>query len=612
VRSSGYQIILIIFVVLRCVAPAWGAKPYKIYVINRYGAWDIVCDAYTVKKDDHVWEILRRKGRIAETDFPRFVSILKDLNPHIKDVNKIYPNQELLVPLKQIDATESAASEGPRYVTIPMIPDVLYDTRTVRPGECLSKIVTACIGVPWHEISGEYFQNLRRLNPRIKDMDLIYPDQIIRVPELAPPEWAAAQPGPVAMIEDMAKLDARERSVTEPGPVTSKEVLAAGPTTEQKHLARVEPPEPGVVFEAETPSAARNVPKWHDLVSTTAAKVGGRLLDSGQCYFPGKGQSNMTLDLEAFPVIELNDGRHLLLETQAGLPPDMEEAIRAFWKDLTIISTDPREAGTVVLEKVFGAILGRKVQKVLDLPALDDGIQVTLRGDWIFPAQDNKAMPPAYCCITLIENPQEYTADSVVKYLAEQHIQVIDILTEHTMAQDMGVSQEKASKALPVLMIDASSHKAFVYRLVEEMGFPYEADVPLSFDYAGFQIKTTVSLIYGKNNLDVVVDFGTFYGEAKSAIETGGLKVLSIKPDDTSLTIARHILEALEMPYTEDLVLFAASRKASKTTSVTIPGLLVSQANQERALLTHAQLHRNLLDFLDKQQIMVMKIKERS
>jgi hypothetical protein len=505
-------------------------------------------------------------------------------------------------------------------------------------------------------------------------MDLIYPNQIIRVPELAPPEWAVAQPGPVAIIQDMpgptttleeveekrspleppiflpaemlvsemmlaelvqsraqaprdsapspvqtplaekdmAKLDAREPSVTEPSPVTPKEDLAAGPTTEQKHLARVEPPKPAVVLQEKTPSAARNVPKWHELVSTTAAKVGGKLLNSGQCYFPGKGQSNMTLDLAAFPVIELNDGRHLLLETEVGLPPDMEEAIRAFWKDLTIISTDPREAGTVVLEKVFGAILGRKVQKVLDLPALDDGVQVTLRGDWIFPGQDNKAMHPAYCCITLIENSQEYTADSVVKYLAEQNIQVIDILTEQTTEQDMGALQEKVSKALPMLMIDGSSHKAFVYKLVEEMGFPYEANVPLSFDYAGFQIETTVGLIYGKKDLDVVVDFGTFYGEAKSAIETGGMKVLSIRPDDTSLAIARNILEALEMPYTEDLVLYAASRKTSKTTSVTIPGLLVSQANQERALLTHAQLHPSLLDFLERQQIMVMKIKERS
>ncbi len=580
--SSRYQIILIIFLVLSCVAPVWAKKPYKIYVINRYGAWDIVCDSYTVQKDDHVWDILRRKGCIAEDDFPRFVSILKDLNPHIKDVDKIYPSQEILVPLKQIEAKSSPAiAAGPRYITIPMIPDVLYKTRTVHPGECLSKIVTACIGVQWHEIPGEYFKTLRRLNPRIKDMDLIYPDQMIRIPELGPAEWSIAEPGPTAITEEI------------PPPTTAREEVEGG-------VASQEPP------------AERRIPEWRELVSRTATKIGAKLMASGQCHFPGKGQGNITLDLDAFPVIELSDGRHLLLQTGQGLPPDTEEAIRAYWKDLTIISTNAQEAGAVVLEKVFSAMFGQRGQEFLDLPMLDDGIQVALRGDWIFRQHGNLGGAPIYCCITLIEDPEEYTADSVVKYLAEQGVRITDVLTptKAVKKEAMRGLSEHSSREPPVLAIDGSSHEAFVYKLVEQMGYSYEPSVPLSFDYAGFEIETTVNLIYGKNSLDIVVDFGTFYGEAKSAIETGGLKVLSIKPDDRFLTIARNTLEALEVSFTEDLVLFAATRKVSKTTSVTIPGFLFLQGNDKKALLTQAHIHPRLLDFLEEQQITVMNIKE--
>ncbi|MBW2195970.1 MAG: LysM peptidoglycan-binding domain-containing protein, partial [Deltaproteobacteria bacterium] len=120
-----------------------GKKPYKIYVVNKYGAWDIVCDRYTVKKDDHIWEILRRKGRLSEEDFPKFVKILKDMNPHIKDVDMIYPGQNIVIPLKETPARGSSVKEGPRYVTIPMIPDVLFDYYKVKPGDYVSKIVTA-------------------------------------------------------------------------------------------------------------------------------------------------------------------------------------------------------------------------------------------------------------------------------------------------------------------------------------------------------------------------------------------------------------------------------------------------------------------------------------
>jgi len=148
-KCSIHQLLLISVILFGSMASGWAAKPYKIYVINRYGAWDIVCDAYTVQKDDHIWDILRRKGSIAEEDFPRFVTILKGLNPGIKDVNKIYPSQKILVPLKQVEAKQRPADSSPRYITIPMIPDILYETHQVHSGEYVSRIVTAHLGVRW-------------------------------------------------------------------------------------------------------------------------------------------------------------------------------------------------------------------------------------------------------------------------------------------------------------------------------------------------------------------------------------------------------------------------------------------------------------------------------
>ena len=164
---------------------AWGAKPYKIYVINRYGAYDIVCDSYTVKQNDHIWDILRRKGSIAEQDFPKFVKILRDMNPNIQDVNKIYPEQKILIPLKEMPARESHTETGPRYVTIPMIPDVLYKSHEVNSGECLSKIITAHLQVRWDQLTSAYLATFRRLNPRVADLNLIYPGQTLRIPELS-------------------------------------------------------------------------------------------------------------------------------------------------------------------------------------------------------------------------------------------------------------------------------------------------------------------------------------------------------------------------------------------------------------------------------------------
>jgi hypothetical protein len=582
-KSSIHQLLLISVILVGSAAAVWAAKPYKIYVINRYGAWDIVCDSYTVQKDDHIWDILRRKGSIAEEDFPRFVTILKSLNPGITDVNKIYPSQKILVPLKQIEAKERPPDSIPRFITIPMIPDILYDTHQVHSGEYLSRIVTAQLGVRWDEIPKDYFQTFKRLNPRIKNMDLIYPDQIIRIPALAPQEPLAAQPGPVA-------------------PPAEDQPVEVG-THEGGILASATPEESSTRPPSETPVPEQGTPSWQEGLAEAMKQLGSKLLASGQCYFPEKDRGDVTLDLAAFPVIELQDGRHLLLETGKGLPKDIEEAARASWKDLVILRPDPGDPNDVVLDKVFRAMFGDKVQKVIALPAFDDGIQVTLRGDWILPLEARQGNQGAYQCITLIETPEESTSGPVVQYLAEANIQVLDMVSPAGKEKAAPFSKEKVLKDCPVLSIDGSSQEAFVSGFVSALGYSYDPRVPLSFDYAGFQVQTTANLIYGGRLADLVVDFGTFYGEAKSAVEAGGLKVLSIKPDEDLVTIAKRILGFTGTAYTEGPVFLAANRERSRAASLTIPGILISDVHEKRTLLTQVPLHPRLCDFLMEKKI---------
>ena len=557
-------IILIATVLLWSVGPVWGARPYKIYTIERYGRWDIVCDSYTVQEGDYVWQLLRRKGAIAENDFPRFVSILKRFNPHIKNPNKIYPGQEILIPLRQTEVRERQPDAGPRYITIPIIPDVLYSTYKVRSGDCVSKIVAAHLGMRWDHIPEGYIETFKRLNPDIRNVNRIYPGQTIRVTE----------------------------------------VPAKAPT---RTVAT--PPKPSIPSAAEPSPSKRGIPWWQQVISKTIAGLGGKLLASGQCYFPGKDRKDLALDLTSFPVIEPADGRHLILELRKGLSEDLEKAIRSFWDTLIIIRIDPEKPGARALDKVFRAISGGKVKKILDLPELNDGIRVTLRGDWILSQDYNEGIPSVYHSITLIENPRERTLAPVVEYLARENIQVVDIVAEGGMQDKMQSSGENAPEEYPMLTIDASGQEAFVSGFVTAMGYSYERRVPFSFDYAGVQIETTTNIIHGENALDVVVDFGTFYGDAKSAIEAGGLKVVSIKPEDKALTIVRNILRAIGIPFTEDPVFFAANRNVFKTISLTIPGVLACHPDQGRTLLTRPPLHPKLCDFLMEREIKVIKIK---
>jgi len=474
----------------------------------------------------------------------------------------------------------------------------------------VSRIVTAHLGVGWDEIPKGYFRTFKRLNPQIKNMDLIYPDQVLRIPELPAQEPAAVKFLPVASKEDrlVAADEPPSAQVSSPMPSKENQQLAQRRTPE-KVPAKITPPRRSAPSKGETPTPEKGIPSWQEGLAKAMNQLGSKLLASGQCYFPKKDQGDVTLDLSAFPVIELQGGRHLLLETGEGLPKEIEEAARAAWKDLMILRADPEDPYDVVLDKVFRAMFGDKVQKVINLPAFDDGIQVTLRGDWILPLEARQGNKGGYQCVTLIETPDESTSGSVVQYLAEADIQVLDIMSPAGKEKATPLSQKKVLKDCPLLSIDGSSQEAFVSGFVKAIGYAYDPRVPLSFDYAGFQVQTTANLIYGGKTVDLVADFGTFYGEAKSAIEAGGLKVLSITPDENLITIAKQILTLTGTACTESPVLLAANRDRSRAASLTIPGILISQVDEERALLPQMPLHPRLCHFLREKQIQPLQIK---
>jgi len=93
-RSAG--MILAVVCVLFAPPPAgFSAVLYRSYVVKYDRGWDILCDAYRVQKDDWVYKIFRQKGEISSSDFREFLSIFKRLNPHIRDIDRIRPTQDI-------------------------------------------------------------------------------------------------------------------------------------------------------------------------------------------------------------------------------------------------------------------------------------------------------------------------------------------------------------------------------------------------------------------------------------------------------------------------------------------------------------------------------------
>jgi len=102
IRIMGFYCILILAMAFIGLRPSNGAEDNKRFIVKYEHGVDILCESYIVKKDDWIYKIFRQKGGMFNNDFRQFTRIFKRLNPHLQNIERIRPNQRIIIPIKKI------------------------------------------------------------------------------------------------------------------------------------------------------------------------------------------------------------------------------------------------------------------------------------------------------------------------------------------------------------------------------------------------------------------------------------------------------------------------------------------------------------------------------
>jgi hypothetical protein len=567
---------------------SFAVMPHKTFLIKSYQGMDVLCGPYTVQKDDYIWDILKRKGVLSKKNFPKFLAMFKQLNSHIPDPDRIYPGQHIIIPLKYVKS--QGATKSPSSITIPVIPDILYYDYRVRSGDSISTILARHYDVPVSNITQQQLQLFKRINPDIKNINMIYPGQYVQVPELKP-------------THDLSKEQAPQIASVEPQKLDEFEPAQATVQSGEEDLSK----DKGVL------PIKDEGPRWSRVVVSEALKpLGGDLISNGSYFFPSKDGTEHILDLAAYPIVELKDGQRVLLDIDGNLSDPIKKVLNSFWKDLKIAKVDQEVTTQSVLEKIIDTLGGSGIKKGESV-VLSDGISVTLRGDWVFSRKHGATGELMYLCVTVINHPEEGTPKDIQRYLARKGIHVIDILSKkENRSYSTPPPRETKMKGPAVITIDAYDKKAFVSKLFDELGVTYTPDTAINVSYAGFDVELSVNLATTAAGTNLIVDFGAFYGDIASVLTERGIKALTVSPKDKILTVAKSILEPLDIPFTESPLFFAANRGALRTVSLTIPGTLISRPEETRIFLTPIRLHPSLSSFLKNKSIKVLRAYKRA
>ncbi len=310
-KISGSALMLFILL-LPAYAPGTGVKTYyKQYSLFTYENEDILCEPYQVQKNDWLYKILRTKGEISETDFPKFLTIFKQINPKLSNLDAIEPGIQILIPLKKVDK-HAYEQEIPGIVKVPVLEfsAVPYEfnlspfvrKHTIQSSDTISTLLSKEFLKKGGSLTDTAQRTFARLNPDIQNIDMIYPGTQVVLPDPS----LLSQPWFDSFLKSGKPVyPTHDRQ-------TSDRVLPVIPPLQMIRLQRY------------------------------ATLIQGTLINQGHMHFPGNGsQLDLMLDLSKTPLIEGPDGqRILIIPSGNALGRELVERLKSYWKQLEVQELD--------------------------------------------------------------------------------------------------------------------------------------------------------------------------------------------------------------------------------------------------------------------------------
>lgn len=611
-------------------AHAHAAFFQKRFVVCQDRGRDILCDPYVVQKNDYVIKLFKQRGEIAHEDFPKFLDIFKRINSDVEDVNKIYPKQKVLIPLK-ILAPDAIKGQSTGTVTIPIInitnlPDSMIQNSSlyeVQSGDTVSRLIVEQFGRLSRQEYEKVLELIKYMNPDLDDINLIRVGEKIRLPDSAMRDagWYDVvfdQSGRIASKEPFEAPEPEPSPAeSEPDPGVAEETPEPKPEPEPEN----QPPPPAEAAPADKapespPKEAEKAPEppkqptpdgLGPVYKKAARVLNARLMDEGDFFFPRDGLPDYRVDLTQNPIMELPDGARLLFDPHERVDEAAAAAIKTFWKNLSIVRIPPKSTLRECFEKICPVIDSAGCENKLEFS--DKGISVTVRGEYIYDRLDGDGK----VCLTFIRDQSEQTAPAIRNYLAHQWISVEDWISREnvfTRARQAAEHEEENRRAETLI---ASSPAGVVRKLAAQLGYTYQENIEISFPYAGFQVNASTNMLALGPSREVLIDYGDLQGDAIKSIESTGFEVIQIQDRNDPYQVARQLLSELPVELNDAPMFWAADRRRIHNTSFQLPATVVSASSQSgeerKILITSVEVPPEIRYFLSEKGLAVLQVR---
>ena len=523
---------------------------------------EVVCEHYRVKEGDHIWQLLRQRGLLKREDFPELISLLKRMNRSLTNLDLIHPGQTILIPLDMTPVgvyVEAADFPQESIMGISSLKDIDFENYVVKPGDILSRIVQGKHKMPVEYLYREYLLLVQKLNPTIKNVDLIYPNQVIGLPIYSP---------------EIVRMPIK----------APKEKIA----TKKREVVTL-PVEEG-------PQTLSLRQKLGDIFN----QMGEEWIDTGEQFIPLSSGGQINLRADSFPTINLRSGRRLVIDMKNQLPEDLSRLIEADWEDYRVVHLTTNDNIIAAMDKILAASSYHKVLRSGEQFTVGGDIDISMAGDWvIIPHRDKRDITDKIAVVSLINNPSEMTPGMVRAYLDRLGIKVIDY-------PDFPAPEEMKGE-IPIqkkITIEQNTDFPLPALLLDLAGQPFSSHVKIPVfqrEDSAFNLIIKADLFFNRKGKDCIIDFTGLPPDIVSLLKKHQFLILSLAGEKDLKRMTEGMLDFLGLPFdSKPHHLLAAARDKTKNITLIIPGISFHDQEGRKVLATDKKMPQEIVSFLNQ------------
>ena len=476
---------------------------------------------YTVKKGDILSTIIRHIPGITEEDISNNYQLIKELNPHVPDLDNLEVGQSLVLPGKPF--TESEGEDTTAATS--KISSNMGKHYKIKKGDTLIKIIYRELKVRTNIL--KTLKIIKSINPSIRNINKIYAGNIIKLPGKT--IFVKTTEETKAVAPEVVKLSEK---TTQPEKVIE--------INEKKFM----PPEARLAV----------------LKQVITQMNGSSITTTGNYYLPIPKTGQVTIDCSKIPVIEFDDNTTVFLDLENRAHNNLKKMISDNWANYYLIKINKNDDVIAILKKVINTTKSYSMTKSEKPMTIGAFPPVEVIVDCVIVNTLPKQAQPIKQGLRLVYENNLLLPKSIKNYSQKNGL----IITE--ISEETGIvgKPEEVYSLPPMPVFPTTSAKDFSYALVSYLGLSAEKDVDIQmFDAKkdGFNLSIKADVLIKNENKKYIIYSQSLSPQFANSLKQAGNELIFVNDNDDPKNIMEKILHGLNISFTSGNFTFSGKEK---------------------------------------------------